>query len=164
MLCGVCLGIFQHRNEFYDGETVRPYNGRAWNLSPNRQWSFGHHLTTLSLKQSSILGCYICNALWEKFSKDDQGLMHAWYEKDLRSRRIGSGKAGVGQANTLTWNDFSTVAQISTYEHNFTSFSLLIEFDKPTFPGACYRRAFFPLYNVNSMCVMIHTYPSLIKS
>jgi hypothetical protein len=163
MLCDVCLGVFQHRNEFDDQEMVRRYKSRAWNLSRRRQWSFGHHLSSISLMHSASLGCYICATLWGRISRDDQRSIHAW-EKDngLRSQ-VESSKAVTGQIGRA---EFFTQALISTGRSKSRAeyFRLLVKFCKSGMPHFHNSEAYFSANRLSGMSRLIHIPPTLMSS
>jgi hypothetical protein len=154
MLCNVCLGIFQHRNEFDDQEVVRRYKRRAWNLSRGRQWSFGHHLSSISLMHSATLGCYICATLWGRISRNDQRSIHTWEKNNGHLSQVESSEAGTKQ---VVRSDFFTQALISTgrSKSRSESFRLSVNVCKGGMPHFHNSEAYFSAVRLSGKSKMI---------
>lgn len=72
-LFDVCLGIFEFRyNEIGGYEWVWPPAAEAWTAVLAGSMTFGHHLTSRTLEQSAVWGCYSRNVVWSSLSLEEK--------------------------------------------------------------------------------------------
>jgi len=67
MLCGVCIGVLQHRANLITNEPG----------DDGPRTMCAHHRTTRTLEKSAAEGCYICHTFWIQLSEHEQEALRA---------------------------------------------------------------------------------------
>jgi hypothetical protein len=156
MLCDACLGMLQFRCNELDvfGKVRRQIISESVAARKRvHQRRSGHHRTSLGLKQSANLGCYICGAIWKRFSRVQQNSVCTWELGAPRKGRTGS--TPDDQIDTLTEDDFFTFALLHTTSFG-QDFSLQFSFHEDAHPTVRSQTNTFHLARVFSKQTFIY--------
>jgi hypothetical protein len=111
MLCDTCLGVFHfRRNELGPFGKTRRLDTQNSAPHISFHWlSFGHHRTSLTLEQSAIAGCYVCEKTWHELSR----VQKSHIQKEKTARVAETGLAHNDQTDALARDDFCSFASLN---------------------------------------------------